>query len=104
MSTIKDVLKEELERLKRLKIRYNRDIATLPAGSLSIKNRKGNEYAYIAYREKGKVCTDYIGPANSDEVKIIKEKIGKRKKLESLLKTTKRQISEIERSLRGKKI
>jgi hypothetical protein len=104
MSTIKSVLEEELGRLKKLKIRYKRDIAALPAGSLSIKTRKGNEYAYIAYREKDKVNTDYIGPADSDEVKIIKEKIGKRKKLDSLLKTTNQQITEIERSLRGKKI
>ncbi len=51
-----------------------------------------------------KVKTDYIGPADSDDVKKLKEKITKRKKLESLLKTTNEQITEIERSLRGKKI
>ena len=104
MSTIKDVLKEELSRLKRLKRRYDHDIAALPSGSLSIKNRKGSEYAYRAYRSNNKVKTDYIGPADSDEVRKLKEKIGKRKKLESLLKTTNEQIIEIERSLRGKKI
>jgi len=104
MSTIKEVLKEELARLKRLKGRYDHDIALLPSGSLSIKTRKGNEYAYRAYRSNDKVKTDYIGPADSNEVKKFKEKIEKRKKLESLLKTTSEQIIEIERSLRGKKI
>ncbi len=104
MSTIKEVLKEELSRLKRLKGRYDHDIASLPSGSLSIKNRKGSEYAYRAYRSNKKVKTDYIGPADSDDVKKLKVKIEKRKKLESLLKTTNKQITEVERSLRGKKI
>lgn len=104
MSTIKEVLKEELVRLKRLKARYDHDIALLPSGSLSIKNRKGSEYAYRAYRSNDKVKTDYIGPADSDEVKKLKVKIEKRKKLESLLKTTNKQITEVERSLHGKKI
>lgn len=104
MSTIKEVLKEELARLKRLNGRYIHDIAKLPSGSLSIKSRKGNEYAYRAYRSNNKVKTDYIGPADSDDVKKLKEKIATRKKLESLLKTTNEQITEIERSLRGKKI
>ncbi|HOT45058.1 MAG TPA: hypothetical protein PLM53_12890 [Spirochaetota bacterium] len=104
MSTIKEVLKEELARLKRLNARYVHDIAKLPSGSLSIKSRKGNEYAYRAYRSNDKVKTDYIGSADSDDVQKLKEKIEKRKKLESLLKTTNEQIAEIERSLRGKKI
>jgi hypothetical protein len=104
MSTIKAVLEEELGRLKKLNARYKRDIAVLPVGSLSIKSRKGNEYAYMAYRANDKVKTDYIGPAGSDEVKKIKDKIEQRKKLESLLKTVNQQITEIEKSLHGKKI
>lgn len=104
MSTIKEVLKEELARLMRLHARYVHDISKLPSGSLSIKSRKGNEYAYRAYRSNEKVKTDYIGPVDSDDVKKLKEKIEKRKKLESLLKTTNDQIIEIERMLSGKKI
>lgn len=104
MSTIKTVLEEEFGRLKKLKARYMHDMAELPVGALSIKTRKGNEYAYIAYRENEKIKTGYIGLADSDEVKKIEEKTVKRKKLESLLKTTNQQITEIEKSLHGKKI
>lgn len=104
MSTIKSVLEEEFNRLQKLKQRYDKEIEDLPVGSLSIKIRKGKEYAYIAYRDNDKVKTDYIGPVNSNEVKKIKEKIEKRKELESLLKTTIHRIREIEKAVNGRKI
>jgi len=104
VSTIKAVLRDELARLKKLKARYKNEIAVLPTGSISIKNRKGKKYAYAAYRENGKVKTDYVGPAESEEVAIIQKQISQRKKIESLLKTVNQQISELEKSLHGKKI
>jgi hypothetical protein len=104
MSSIKSVLEEEYVRLKKLKSRYAKDISALPVGSLSIKNRNSKEYAYIAYRKNGKVKTDYIGSADSEEVYILQEKIKNRKKLELLLKTTNDQLKEIDKVLHGRKI
>lgn len=104
MSTIKAVLEEELGRLKKLRLRYTKEIAALPEGSLSIKNRNGREYAYRAYRKNARVITDYIGPADTEDVKTLREQIAQRKKFEQLLKKTKIQVVEIEKSLHGKKI
>ncbi len=69
MSTIKAVLKDEYNRLKKLLKRYESDLLKLPPGSISIKNRNKHRYAYRAYRDNDTIKTDYIGPADSDKVK-----------------------------------
>jgi len=104
MGTIKSILREENERLEKLKKRYEKDIAKLPAGVISIKTRGNKRYAYIAYREKEKIKTDYLGPAESKKVQEIENKIQKRKEIQSLLKTTKERIREVQRVINGKKI
>lgn len=104
MSIIKGVLEEEYNRLVHLRDRYLNDIANLPKGSLSIKEKSGQEYAYIAHREGKKVVFDYIGKATSDEVKKLKERIKKRKDYEKKLKSIKSDLKELERALGGRKI
>ena len=104
MSSIKTIIQEEFERLVKLQKRYEEEISQLPVGSLSIKKRSGKEYAYIAYREKEKVKTDYIGTADSSEVEKLRGLILKRKELEELLRATKKRLKEVEKVLDGKKI
>ena len=52
MNAIKKILKEEAERLENLCKKYRQEINKLPRGSISFKERKGNLYAYLAYRKK----------------------------------------------------
>jgi len=100
MSTLKTVLKEENKRLHKLQKRYQKEIRNLPKGSLSIKNRKGRKYAYLAYRENDTIKTDYIGRLDSDSAKEMKILIKKRKELEALLKKTNQRITEVKKVLK----
>lgn len=100
MSTIQSILKEEYDRLQRLLERYERDLAELPPGSISIKQRNNRKYVYRAYRENDKVRTDYIGPIDSEKVKELQQLINKRKELEKLIRTSRERILEIRKAIK----
>ncbi len=86
MKTLRTVLTEELRRLKRLSRNCAKEIDKLPKGYISIKRIAGHRYAYLAFREKDKVCTKYIGKAGSGEAKEMKRQIKERRSYESRLK------------------
>ncbi len=104
MSVLKDVLKDEYERLKSLEQWYNHEIASLPKGSISIKKRKGREYLYINYRQKDKVKSDYVGCVSAEKSSEMISKIKQRKEYEKELKAVRNDLKELERALYGKKI
>jgi hypothetical protein len=99
MGIIKHILKEELERLEQLSLKYENEIAKLPKGSLSKKKRNKNIFVYLAYREKDKVKFKYLGKENSEAVLKIKEQIEQRQKYLDDLKKIKSDIKEIKRAL-----
>lgn len=99
MNALQSVLKEELQRLERLCHKYRAEIAKLPKGSISAKDRKGRLYAYLAYRDKGKIVFKYLGGARSDKVVEIREKVKSRKRFESLLKKAQGNLKELQRAL-----
>ncbi len=103
MAMIFDILDDERRRLLQLKKQYEREISELPRGSLSRKRRGNREYYYLAYRDSGKVKFNYVGPLDSEEVKIVKQKIEERKALEQNLRRVKENFRDVERSLRGRR-
>lgn len=104
MSYVKGILKEEYERLSVLSAKYRDKVGALPRGCVSIKNRKGLQYLYLACRKGGKVCFDYVGPVSSDNAQSILKKIEQRKKYEDKLKQVKKDLREIEKALHGRKL
>jgi hypothetical protein len=104
MGIIKGVLDEEYNRLISLHDKYAREVAKLPKGSLSIKEKSGQKYAYIAMRKGKKVVFEYIGKASSNEVNKLREGIRKRKDYEGRIKSIKSDLKELERALGGRKI
>ena len=100
MSSIRTVLNEERERLLKLRARYQKEIDSLPPGSVSIKTRNGKRYAYRSYRDSGKVRTEYIGPVESDKVAEVAALIDKRRDLKKLLKTANSRLAEVLRALK----
>jgi hypothetical protein len=102
MNAILGILKEELERLEKLSQKYKEMIEKLPKGSISIKKRRGHSYAYLAFREQGKVRFKYLGKASSEKVREFQKKIESRKKYESLLKKVKINKKEVKGAIRGK--
>lgn len=104
MSILVEILNDEYERLKSLFEEYNNQVKFLPLGSISIKNIKGKNYCYLAYRERDKVKYKYIGKEESIKVKELKDKIEKRRNIQIKIKEIKSEINEIKKVIDGKKI
>ena len=104
MSYIKDILKEELDRLEALRVKYESSISSLPGGTISIKKRNKKEYLYLAHREGKKVKFKYIGTIESDIAKDVMHNIKQRKQFEEKLKAVIKDLKEIEKAIHGKKI
>lgn len=99
MSIIKDILKDEKERLCLLRKQIEEEISSLPKGSLSKKRRDNHFFYYLAYREGSKVIFKYAGKENSPQVISLSEDIQKRRKLEKRLRDIKRDLKEINRGI-----
>lgn len=100
MSVLRQVLKEEVQRLKSLSKVYASDIRKLPRGSISVKSIKNGEYAYRAFREGEKVRFEYLGKKSSEEVLRLSEQIMERRKLESLKRRAMNNLREAQGMLR----
>ncbi len=85
MAILKEMFKEEKERLLKMKKFYINKIQELPKGSIVFKNRGNRRYPYLVYRIGEKIKTDYL-KVNADELKEIEFKINKRKKYIKLVK------------------
>jgi len=98
MSYVKEILKEEHDRLMVLSGKYRDKVSGLPMGCASIKNRKGLQYLYLACRKGGKVCFEYVGPVSSDSAQAILKKIEQRNKYMAKLKQVEKDLREIEKA------
>lgn len=81
MEILDNVLKEELNRLKKLKNHNDREISKLPKGSLIKKKISGNTYYYLNYRNGKKKVFKYVGKLKNEEVINLSKKIERRRKL-----------------------
>jgi hypothetical protein len=99
MSIIKDILRDERDRLSSLEYQIKEEILSLPKGSLSRKKRSNRFFLYLAYREGDKVIFKYVGKENSPEVRSLEEGIRRRRKLEKRLREIKVSLKEIKRGL-----
>lgn len=99
MEILNGILKEELERLKKLKKSYEQKISKLPKGSLVRKEIKGHIYYYLNYREGNKGIFKYLGKLNEKELEELKKKISERRKLRRLYIQVKRNINKLGKML-----
>lgn len=103
MSVMKDVIREEYNRLNSLVELYDQKISSFPKGSLSIKKRNGRPYYYRAYRDHGKVKFVYLGKPDSPEAEDFMQKMDKRRKYEERRKKSLENLKEVEVLLRAAK-
>lgn len=99
MSIVKDILRDERDRLVLLKEQIEDHIASLPRGSLSRKKRGNKIYYYLAYREGGKVIFKYAGKENSPEIESLAKDIQQRRKLEKRLRDIEVSLKDVKRGL-----
>jgi hypothetical protein len=103
MSIIKGILEEELKRLEELSLFYKEKISKAPRGSISVKDRGGKRYIYLAHREDKKIIFDYVGKDVPEVRDALNERMRQRKEYQAKLSQVKENLKEIKRSLRGKR-
>ena len=91
---IDEVLDREREKALKLKLSFDKRLAELPKGTLTIREVKGNKYCYFRYREGQKIRTVYAGPArNQDE---YERQIAEREKIIEQIKELDYEIKRID--------
>lgn len=97
MSVLDEVLKEEYDRLVRMRSAMSLEYEALPKGSISKKNIRGYDCYYLQYREGDKIISKYIKKA---ELEDIAAKIAKRRRLRQSLRDIDAEMKKIERSIK----
>lgn len=100
---IRGVLVEELENSKRLLKKYQQAVAALPKGSIREKKIGNQKFAYLAYRDGGRVKYEYKGKISPQEKAKYDESKAMRAKYRGLIAELKKQIVFIERALHERK-
>ncbi len=100
MSVIYGVLEEEREHLESALKLYSERVAKMPRGSLWIKRQGNRRYAYLAYREGGKVHFQYIAPIPSRKHTELEPQVKERRILMDSIRKMKKDLRIIERTLK----
>jgi hypothetical protein len=103
MSIIRGILEEELNRLEELSVFYKEKISEAPRGSISVKERGGKRYIYLARREDKKIIFDYVGKDIPEVRDALNDRIKQRKEYQAKLHQVKENLKEVKRALRGKR-
>jgi hypothetical protein len=103
MGVIKDLLKEELENSLKLRVDYKEELKRHPGGSIIVKNIRGHNYYYLAYRDAKKVKFIYKGKKISkDDIEKLKELRRLRAKYKKLIQKLDKRIKYLKKALHGK--
>ena len=97
MEVLDGILKEELNRLNKLKKEYEDKLKKLPKGSLIKKEIKKNIYYYLNYRDGKKSVFKYLGKLDKEEISRIKNNIDERRKLRNLYIHTRENIKKLKK-------
>jgi hypothetical protein len=103
MSVIRGILEEERDRLEDLSVFYKEKIAEAPRGSISVKERGGKKYIYLARREDKKIIFEYVGKDVPEVRNALNERIRQRKEYQAKLRQARENLKEVKRALRGKR-
>ena len=103
MGVIKDLLREELENSLRLRVDYKEELKKRPGGSIIVKDIRGHNYYYLAYRDAKKVKFIYKGKKISkDDIEKLKELRRLRAKYKKLIQKLDKRIKYLKKALHGK--
>lgn len=83
---VKAVFQDELERNQRLVARYEKELETLPKGSIFKRNIGNQEYLYLNYRDGEKVISKFLGKSEEFNSQELQLQLDKRKEYKNLLK------------------
>ncbi len=99
-SVVYGVLQDELDRNRRMHIRYRKEIDQLPKGSLFQRKIGEHQYFYLNYRDKSKVVSKYLGRLDAIKVEDMRKSISERKRYEDLLRKLRNEEKFIAKAIR----
>lgn len=103
MTGVDAYLLYEKARLERMVEHLTEEIDSRPRGSIVMKTKSGSQYAYVVYRDKGKVKTDYVGKPMDRSVTRLAAKILERRKYRRDLRKVRMELERIERMIKAGK-
>ncbi|MEZ4508115.1 MAG: hypothetical protein R2881_00140 [Eubacteriales bacterium] len=93
-------MQDELERNRRMQIRYRKEIDQLPKDRCFSERSRDHQYCYLNYRDKNKVVSKYLGKLDPIKVEDMKKSISERKRYEDLLRKLRSEEKFIEKAIR----
>lgn len=97
MAILDEVLSEEYDRMKKMRVVMKMELDSLPKGYISKKIIKGKQYSYLQMRQCGKVVSEFIPAKN---VMALEKQIEKRNQLKMSINEIDKNMKKIERVLR----
>lgn len=97
---IKAVFQDELERNQRLVARYEKELESLPKGSVFKRKIGNHEYLYLNYRDGEKVISKFLGKMNEFNIQELQLQLDKRKEYKALLKKLKIEQKELLKAIK----
>lgn len=104
MSSIFHIIEEENERLNEAKAAYEAAIAKEEQGAPQIKRVGNKDYLYLARRVGKKVKFSYVGHLDEHSSRSVLDSVKMRREYEVLLRGIKKDLKEVRKALRGRKI
>jgi hypothetical protein len=101
MAAVDSFLLAEKARLERLVARFGAECDSRPKGSIVVKARGNQKYAYVVRREEGHVVTRYVGKSGGWKSQAMEAKLEERKRYERELKIASRELARIQRMLKA---
>ena len=96
ISVLSTLLSREENRNEKMIAEYNRELETLPKGSIKPKKVKGKVYYYLTFRDGDKVITKYVGK-DEESLITIREQLARRKQVEEIIKKLKEERVQIKK-------
>ena len=96
MSLVSSLLNKESVRNQNMIDEYEKELVSLPKGSIKMKVIGHNSYYYLNYRDGKKVVSKYIGK-DEESVNLVREQLAKRHHIELMLKQLKQEQQQIKK-------
>ena len=96
MSIVSSLINKESMRNQNMILEYERELTSLPKGSIKAKHVGNKVYYYLNYRDGEKVVSKYIGKSEESLI-TIKEQLERRRQIEGMLKKLKEEQKQIKK-------
>jgi hypothetical protein len=94
MAILDEVLSEEYDRMKKMRVTMKKEMDSLPKGYISKKIIKGRQYSYLQMRQAGKIVSKFIPAQN---IEAIEKQVERRNQLKMSINEIDKNLKKIER-------